>query len=276
MEYFQNCYFACTQLVLTDIYPVQYGEEQCKPGHDFGFCMRSNYLLHYVYSGKGSFWREGKEYSVCEGQMFLIRPYELTYYRADEKEPWLYRWIEFNGSMIPEMLERSGFAGNVCVCSDEKKKIGEALSMLVQGGEMQFELLMHRLWWLCTLFADSKTKEHKTVAQEYVRKAESFIKINLHKKIHVTEVADYVGIDRSYLSRLFRDSRGISLQQYILKMKMNAAANYMKSTNISIQEAAMSVGYTDSRVFNKAFKSQFLVSPSEWRRRQQWEQSVLQ
>lgn len=55
MNCFINTYYAYTKFIPTDIYPVQYGEEQCNRNHSFGPCVRSNYLLHYVYSGKGIF-----------------------------------------------------------------------------------------------------------------------------------------------------------------------------------------------------------------------------
>ena len=58
MNCFINTYYAYTQFIPTDIYPVQYGEEQCNRNHSFGPCVRSNYLLHYVYSGKGIFQTE--------------------------------------------------------------------------------------------------------------------------------------------------------------------------------------------------------------------------
>ena len=99
MNCFINTYYAYTQFIPTDFYPVQYGEEQCNRNHSFGPCVRNNYLLHYVFSGKGIFQTENNTYHLHKGQMFLISPNQLTYYKADDSDPWLYRWIEFNGSM---------------------------------------------------------------------------------------------------------------------------------------------------------------------------------
>ena len=107
MNCFINTYYAYTKFIPTDIYPVQYGEEQCNRNHSFGPCVRSNYLLHYVYSGKGIFQTENNTYHLHKGQMFLISPNQLTYYKADDSDPWLYRWIEFNGSMSQSILSLS-------------------------------------------------------------------------------------------------------------------------------------------------------------------------
>ena len=77
MNCFINTYYAYTKFIPTDIYPVQYGEEQCNRNHSFGPCVRSNYLLHYVYSGKGIFQTENNTYHLHKGQMFLISPNQL-------------------------------------------------------------------------------------------------------------------------------------------------------------------------------------------------------
>ena len=61
MNCFINTYYAYTKFIPTDIYPVQYGEEQCNRNHSFGPCVRSNYLLHYVYSGKGHSKKEAEQ-----------------------------------------------------------------------------------------------------------------------------------------------------------------------------------------------------------------------
>lgn len=72
MNCFINTYYAYTKFIPTDIYPVQYGEEQCNRNHSFGPCVRSNYLLHYVYSGKGIFQTENNTYHLHKGQMFHL------------------------------------------------------------------------------------------------------------------------------------------------------------------------------------------------------------
>ena len=65
-------------------------------------------------------------------------------------------------------------------------------------------------------------------------------------------------------------------QQYLTTAKINAAAQYLKNTDISVTGAAQSVGYTDYRVFNKAFRRHFNASPSEWRKKHIRRQSFIE
>ena len=81
----------------TDINPVLFGYEKCKSLHTYGPHIRNCYLIHYVVSGKGKFYKKDFEASVNAGQAFLIRPDEVTTYTADKDEPWEYIWIGFDG-----------------------------------------------------------------------------------------------------------------------------------------------------------------------------------
>ena len=276
MNCFINTYYAYTKFIPTDIYPVQYGEEQCNRNHSFGPCVRSNYLLHYVYSGKGIFQTENNTYHLHKGQMFLISPNQLTYYKADDSDPWLYRWIEFNGSMSQSILKSVSLNESTPIYTDdENNSVGNALCNIISSGEMCFELLMQKFWNFIYCLTDGEQINTVSNAEEYIQKAETFIKTNVHKKISVSDVAKYIGIDRSYLTRLFNEYKKTSPQNYIISLKMNTAALYLKNTNVSVTETAQSVGYYDTHIFNRTFKKQFGVPPTTWRQKQIWEQSII-
>lgn len=271
MDYFFDNYYIYSDYIPTDIYPIQYGQQQCRPDYGFGPCVRANYIIHYVYSGKGIFRTDSAEYKIGAGQFFLIKPNQLTYYKADSDNPWLYRWIEFNGSMTDKILA----VFDTPVLSDSDNSIGDILKDIVQSGTIPFEVLMQKMWSFIAELRRTFGTAPQTPSEEYVRRAVSFIKSNIHKKITVHDIAEHIGIDRSYLCRLFGQYRSISPQQYIINTKMNAAAQYMKNTNISVSEAANSVGYCDYHVFNKVFKKHFGISPSAWKKKEFWEQSII-
>ncbi len=275
MEYFFNCYYVHTNLLPTDIYPVQYGEEQCKPSHHFGPCVRNNYLIHYVYSGKGIFRIHGQEYQLRPGQLFLIPPNCPTYYKADNESPWLYRWIEFNGSFADKFLNNLHLTLNSPILTDTGSDLGTALREIVAAGEMPFEQTMALFWnFLSTLKGDTEPAPPETSAEKYISHAELYIKNNLHKNISVNSVADYIGIDRSYLCRLFSEHKSIGPKQYIDNLKMNRAIQYLKLSSLSITEIALSLGYCDCHAFHKAFKKYYNCSPSQWRNLAEFEQTI--
>lgn len=85
------------------------GSESCAPGHFFGPAVRPHYLMHFIRSGKGTYLRKDEIHSLSCGDAFLILPGETTKYIADEKEPWEYTWVAFDGTNAEALLRCCGF-----------------------------------------------------------------------------------------------------------------------------------------------------------------------
>ena len=79
-----------------------YGYEECTPNYSFGPAIRDTYVLHYITKGQGKFHYKGKIVDLKEGDFFLLKPEELTFYQADSKEPWAYYWLGIIGGKAPD------------------------------------------------------------------------------------------------------------------------------------------------------------------------------
>ena len=62
-----------------DLNPIICGHQECEPNHAFGPSTRFYWLLHYVVQGSGIFVSGNQKYEVRAGQIFVIRPYEVTH-----------------------------------------------------------------------------------------------------------------------------------------------------------------------------------------------------
>ena len=81
--------------------------------------------------------------------------------------------------------------------------------------------------------------------------------------ISIRQIADSIGIDKRYLSRIFKQEKNISIQDYILKYKIKKAQSLLLN-GFNVNEAAKSVGYDDAFTFSKIFKKHTGVSPSKF------------
>ena len=102
-----------------------------------------------------------------------------------------------------------------------------------------------------------------------LRTTVQFIQGNYCNPIKVTDVADYVCINRSYLYTLFRNSTGMSPQQFLTTFRITKATELLQLTDLPIESIALSCGYTDPLVFAKAFKQMKNMSPSIYRKEMQ-------
>lgn len=252
----------------SDLYPVQYGEEQCEGGHSFGPAIRNFYIIHYVYKGSGTLKIENKIYKIHEKQFFIIYPHCNAYYEADKDNPWEYGWLEFDGTASIGLVNEAGFSHDHHVM-DDNGSVGEVLKSIIDCGMCRYSKLMSRVWSFFEATAENnmlRAAEQDNV-KLYITDAESYIISRIHGNVTVNEVASYLNIDRSYLSRIFKQEKGMSPKQYIMAMKMEMAAESLKKANSSVKAAAAGIGYTAQQDFSKAFRKKYGMSPSEWRKK---------
>ncbi|WP_024853957.1 helix-turn-helix transcriptional regulator [Mediterraneibacter gnavus] len=80
-----------------------------------------------------------------------------------------------------------------------------------------------------------------------------------------TELSQALGYSADYINRIIKKLTGHTLVEYNQKIVLQIAADYLKTTNININEICEKLGYTNRSFFNKIFKDQYGVSPSKYR-----------
>ncbi len=254
-----------------DIQLVQYGQENCDPGHHFGPYVRDFYLMHFVTEGRGRFHIQGEEYRLTVGDLFLIPPDVLTFYQADVLSPWHYTWIGFRGTLLPGFIEAAGLRENAPTLR-YSHVLWEALSNVIHHAENSgFDSLTtvgHICFFLEELIKCNKRREPcKVGPHRYIQEAVTYIDQHIYERISVSQLARMAGIDRSYFCSIFKQYQGISPQQYILDLKISKAKSFLKTTDVDIRYIADSLGYGDLFTFSHAFKQRTGLSPREWRTR---------
>lgn len=249
------------------------GCSETEPLHSFGPAVKPHYLIHYVLKGKGLFQLGQKEYHLEAGYGFLIEPEELTFYQADEKDPWTYVWVGFGGSQAKWCLEALGLSGGHPVfCCRESEELYELVRDMMEhqtfgiANELRRNGLLGVFLSVIGASADVLDKSEPDKGNQYVKKAVSFIQSNYCNPIRVTDVADYVCINRSYLFTLFKNYLGMSPQKFLAKFRVAKAAELLLSTSYTVESIALSCGYSDGFVFTKAFHQIKGISPSEYRK----------
>lgn len=244
---------------------IQYGHEDCSPGYSIGNFVRSNYLIHYIHRGSGTYIVRGKEYTLKANDVFLIYPEEITYYVASETDPWEYSWVEFNGTAISKYFSATSFTADEPVIRSVPDAEEPILTLSKTEPTNPYEItgLLYR--FLSTLVTDKP--KSGSMADEYVKAAISYIHtFYYHTSINVEEISNYVGIDRSYLYRLFKEKMGISPKKYIIEYKLKTAAKLLKETSLSVGQVALSAGFDDQLYFSTAFRNFYGVAPTKYRK----------
>lgn len=234
-----------------DLNPILTGWEKCLPEKSWGPDIRKYTLIHYVVKGQGILYKSGRELPVHAGEAFLIRPGEIITYTADKTNPWQYQWIGFDGQLSLKINELED------VFSFPEHIISEILECT------NYDLCEYRAAALLFEMYAELMKPHET--HTYIDKVKDYIKALYMQPISVEEIAQHVGLDRRYLSRVFKAQTGKTVQEYIIHTRMKEAKKHLKH-GLSIEEVATLSGYDDRSNFSKMFKKKFGISPVEWKK----------
>ena len=247
------------------------GWECCKPKQSFGPAVRQHYLIHYVTAGKGKLWINDECYEIEQGTIFLIPPQVVATYQADRENPWQYCWICFDGYDVEGILHNCGFNEDNNLFVDKTfGSVQESLLNLIFFFEQNKHNEYIILSQLYKFFGCMKMQNKKTqIKSVYVDRAIDYIYQNYHKEISIQNVATYVGINRTYLFRLFKEECGISPQKYLLHFRLKAAANKLESSDKSITQIAELCGFNDAATFCHQFKKFYNDTPLSYRKRPQ-------
>jgi YesN/AraC family two-component response regulator len=100
----------------------------------------------------------------------------------------------------------------------------------------------------------------KTVLQ-----VKKYVDENYFEDLSLSSVARQFWVDRSYLSKAFKQVTGSNFILYISKERINKAAEYILKSSLSLLEISNLAGFEDYAYFNRVFRKIMGVSPSEYR-----------
>ena len=127
----------------------------------------------------------------------------------------------------------------------------EELDYLHQKAALEYATHMHKL------------RKHK-ISSIHIVKCIEYIQDNLHTKITIDELAEYVGLNRSYLSKLFKKETGVSASEYIKQLKIDAAKNMLIYSNFTLSEIACILAFSDQSHFTEVFRQMVGVTPKKY------------
>lgn len=236
----------------SDIKPLFAGMSQCKSNHSYGPAIRHHCIIHYCISGKGIFRNAEGTYDITPGKAFIINPDEVTFYKADEKDPWNYCWIAFSGNICDAIKDKGGVF-EVC----DKSIFDDIQALVLQNVCLPEKYLI----CLIRLFEELIPASPDSMPG-YALRAKDYIKLHYMDDLSVEQIAESFNIDRRYLLRLFKREFGITIVNYIIRTRLEAAYDLLRQ-GYPVNKTAVMCGYSDAYNFSKMFKKYHNISPSE-------------
>lgn len=227
---------------------------------------RENYSLHYVLSGCGTLYMNGKEFPLSAGQSFLLFPYVSLSYRPESAD-FSYTWIDIGGKHADVAFRRTAFAVAHPVSYEYvNMNLQQLFQNIIQADEecqkmsCTYALLAHYI-------KNFPSHSPNFVQRSHIQEAISYIEGNIRLPINSQTIADYLGISRSHLYRLFTSEIGTTVNHYVQTVRIESACRLLSTTDLTVKDIATNIGFSNPMYFNQVFRKYMGMTPGEYRRR---------
>jgi ABC-type sugar transport system substrate-binding protein/DNA-binding response OmpR family regulator/nitrogen-specific signal transduction histidine kinase len=142
-----------------------------------------------------------------------------------------------------------------------------SLSILKQSvSSLLFNREKLRYYYTNNIYRIEPESKFGNQEQSFITKMNDIIKMNVENpKFSVEDLADKLGVSRVQLYRKVKAIIGINISDHINNVKLEKAAELLKSNDMNISEIAYSLGFSSPNYFSTAFKNKFGVSPKEYK-----------
>lgn len=256
-----------------DLFLCTCGIHECPPCHSYGPAIRPHYLIHYIIDGYCTYYVNDQKYKLGKNQGFLINPNKLTFYQADKDNPWKYLYISFDGEKVDTYIKSIGLYDNNLIFTYDKDDnlknyIIDMLnySTMSTSNELKLQGLLYLFFSELASISTKPYKAKNSFENIYITKSIEFIEKNYDNAyIKVSDISNYLCLNRTYLTSLFNKHLNTSPQKFLMEFRIRKAEELLYQTDLPIGDIARSCGYSDPLAFSKSFKKFKGVNPTLYR-----------
>lgn len=104
-------------------------------------------------------------------------------------------------------------------------------------------------------------------ASGLIRDAKNYILAHMDEPVTTEALSRHLGMNRTYLCKQFAEEAGLTVNQYVTKVKLEEAKRLLHITQKPIGEIAQYLGYSSQSYFQKVFKTHTGITPAEYRKK---------
>jgi AraC family transcriptional regulator of arabinose operon len=254
----------------SDLSIINVGLSHNEPGFTFGHDWRTYYILHYVVSGSGIYTVNNSTYTLNKQNCFLVPPNTPVIYKADDKDPWTCYWVGFKGNKAKKYIER--------VFGKDKftYNFDHDISYITSYFESMFQEVSNEHYspliieGLCyQIFGNlikekSNYKTKKTKLNKF-KEIDRIMHSTVRNNYQIQDISNAVSLSCSQIYRIIKRETGLSPHEYLDKLKIEKAINFIESTDLSYKEISLLLGYQYESHFYNTFKKVTGKKPSDYR-----------
>lgn len=235
-----------------DLNPIYFGCSFTKNGFTNGQRIKNFTTISYMVEGSAVLIREGVQYEVKQGDMLITPEGVKTNLNVHGGKIWNSIYIGFDGERSRDFASLPPISAGTPEIFDELYEIKD-----FEGRkDARVSSWLHKLYSELIPPQPIETHDYITVVKEY-------IDANYFLQISVADIAKHVNLNPSYLSRVFKQKMGKTIQEYLISVRLRHAKYMLNKEGKNVTEAALFCGFNSPANFSKCFKKYYNCSPKE-------------
>lgn len=234
-----------------------------------------SFLCFIVLSGEGKLSYEEQTYQLDQGDCVFI-DCRKAYSHSTSDNLWSLQWCHFYAPFLPAVYEKYKERGGRPVfhpknLSKFRELFSEVYLLASSSDYIRDMRLNEKLSMLLTmLMEESWHPEDSMVSKKRMEltKLKEYLDEHYTEKISLDELSIHFFINKYYLTKIFKETYGTTINSYIIAKRITRAKQMLRFTDMTLEEIAIAVGMNGGNYFSRMFKKIEGISPREYRK--QW------
>lgn len=240
--------------------------DYCKveKGENFSFPLHLHHCFEIIIVLSGEMVVSVDKHAVplTAGNALLIFPNQIHELRSNESEHIL---CIFSPTLVQAYTTKVlGKIPKPCRFTPDRYLIEQLKTMDPSSSTVEKKGLLYSL---CAQFdANAVYIDKKSDSEKLLHHIFSFVEQHFDGDCSLSHLSHTLGYDYAYLSRYFKKTIGLSFNAYITHYRISRACYLMENTTLSVSHCAFESGFTSLRSFNRIFKENLHVTPTQYRK----------
>lgn len=254
------------------IYLQEIGNLKAQKSHRSTRLNLDSYLFIMVKNGRGRLKYDGSNYNLEEGDIVFIDCRKQYFHETDRENLWELAWIHFYGEAMPAIYDKYISRGGKTVFHpenlDEYLEIHGRLFEVAKSDDYIRDMKLNAdLNNLLVLIMEQSwnPEEIEDTKKQNLLGIKEYLDDNYQNKISLDEISNKFGISKFYLTRVFKEKYGVSINTYLCQVRITKAKNMLRFTDEKIETIGRECGLGEPNYFSRIFKNVEGITPSEFR-----------
>ena len=243
---------------------------------DHSSCRKdlNSFLFFVVKDGAGEVEYGGEVHQLTKGDCVWIDCRQPYCHRSSSDRLWTLEWVHFYGKSVKAVYEKYLERGGKNVFHTEKMTgythLLETVQVMADSEDYIRDMRINEyLQKLLTLLMEETyrpVQQSSRAKQENIQKVRDYLEAHYEERVTLEGLAEQFYINKFYLTKLFKQTYGVTVNSYLMQIRITRAKQLLRFTDLSIELIGEKCGILDPNYFSRAFKKMEGLTPGRYRR----------